>query len=65
MPKLTRLREVRERRALSQRELAEMAGLTHVQISRIENGVEPYPVTVRKLAAALDVEPADLMEAAE
>lgn len=64
--KLTRLRFVRERKAMTQRELAARAGITHVQISRIENGdAEPYPSTVRKLAAALNVEPAELMEPAE
>jgi|tagenome__1003787_1003787.scaffolds.fasta_scaffold20186662_2 transcriptional regulator with XRE-family HTH domain len=63
MAKLTRLRAIRERAALSQRELAELAGITPVQVSRIERGdAEPYPATVRKLAAALKVQPADLME---
>ena len=63
MAKLTRLRAIRERAALSQRELAELAGITPVQISRIERGeAEPYATTVRKLAAALKVQPADLME---
>lgn len=61
--KLTRLRAVRERRALNQRELGKKAGVTAASISRIENGLaEPYMSTIRKLAAALDVEPADLME---
>ncbi len=63
MVKLTRLRAVRERAALTQRELASKAGVTYVQISRIERGeAEPYPGTVRKLAAALGVTPSDLME---
>lgn len=63
MAKLTRLRSLRERKALTQRELAEKAGITHVQISRLENeSAEPHPSTVRKLAAALGVEPAELME---
>ena len=63
MVKLTRLRTVRERKALTQRELAERSGVTAVQISRIENGeANPYPSTVRKLAAALNVEPHDLMD---
>ena len=60
--KLTRLRFVRERAALTQRELAERAGVTYVQISRIERGeAEPYPSTVRKLATALGVAPSELM----
>jgi transcriptional regulator with XRE-family HTH domain len=63
MAKLTRLRAIRERAALTQRELAEQAGITYVQISRLERGeAEPYPATARKLAAALGVRPADLME---
>jgi transcriptional regulator with XRE-family HTH domain len=63
MVKLTRLRAIRERKALSQRELAALAGMTHTQISRIETGLsEPYPSTVRKLATALSVEPSELME---
>jgi len=63
MVKLTRLRTVRERAALTQRELAERAGVNYVQISRIENGdAQPRPGTVRKLATALGVAPVDLME---
>jgi transcriptional regulator with XRE-family HTH domain len=63
MVKLTRLRTVRERAALTQRELAAKASVTYVQISRIERGeAEPYPSTVRKLATALGVAPSDLME---
>jgi HTH-type transcriptional regulator, competence development regulator len=61
--KLTRLRWQRERRALSQKELAATAGVSPVTISRIENGRdEPQPATIRKLAKALGVNPADLME---
>jgi transcriptional regulator with XRE-family HTH domain len=61
--KLTRMRSVRERAALTQRELAAAAGVTYVQICRIETGkAQPYPSTVRKLAQALDVAPHELME---
>lgn len=63
MVTLPRLRIFRERKALSQRELADLAGMTHTQISRIETGLsKPYPTTVRKLAHALGVEPFELME---
>jgi hypothetical protein len=49
------LREVRYLRVLTQRELAERAGLTDVQLSRIENGlVCPRPPTRR----AQDIDPA-------
>ena len=62
MPKLTRLRAVRERRALSQKELAERAGVSRGALIQIESGgAEPRPTTVRKLAQALCVEPPDLM----
>jgi transcriptional regulator with XRE-family HTH domain len=62
MPKLTRLRAVRERSALSQKELAERAGVSRGALIQIENGsAEPRPTTVRKLAAALAVKPSDLM----
>lgn len=63
MVKLTRLRSIRERKALSQQELADKAGISRVALVRIEAGAsEPYPSTVRKLASALSVEPHDLME---
>ena len=45
------------------KELAAKAGVSPVTISRVENGLDdPQPATTRKLAAALGVEPADLME---
>ena len=62
MVKLTRLKEVRERRALSQRELAERSGVGSATIARLETFVsEPRPTTVRKLAAALRVKVDTLM----
>jgi transcriptional regulator with XRE-family HTH domain len=45
---------------LSQRELAERAGVSHVTIARLEGGQDAHPRTVRKLAEALRVTPADL-----
>ncbi|MFN0073041.1 MAG: helix-turn-helix domain-containing protein [Chloroflexota bacterium] len=64
MVKLTRLKAVRELKALSQQELADHAGLSRVAVTRIENGdSEPHPRTVRKLAAVLGVEPSALMSA--
>jgi transcriptional regulator with XRE-family HTH domain len=66
MPKLTQLRAIRERKALTQQELADKAGLSRVAVVRVEAGAsEPYPSTIRKLAAALEVEPSDLMGADE
>jgi transcriptional regulator with XRE-family HTH domain len=63
MVKLTRLRDVRQRKALTQQQLAERAGVNRVTIARIEGGKDvPFPTTVRKVADALGVEPDDLME---
>ena len=62
MVKLTRLKGIRERKALTQAELAHRAGINRVTLARIETGAEPYPATVRKLADAPAVEPADLMD---
>ncbi len=57
------LRACRERALLTQAELAEQAGVSEVTISRLENGhYEARFSTVRKLAAALGVAPAALME---
>lgn len=62
MAKLTRLRAIRERRALTQAELAQMAGINRVTLNTIEAGhSEPRAGTVRRLARALGVGPADLM----
>ena len=61
--KLTRLRTWRERKALTQQQLAEKAGITRVTVARVEAGLEePYPTTVRKLADALELGPEDLMD---
>lgn len=63
MAKLTRLKDVRQRRALTQQQLADKAGLNRVTIARIEGGKdEPFPTTLRKVADALGVEPTELLE---
>lgn len=52
------LRDLREARLLTQRELSELTGVTHATISRIESGLQrPEMRTLRKLAAGLGVEP--------
>jgi transcriptional regulator with XRE-family HTH domain len=58
-----RLRECREQRLMTQTELATKAGLTTATVSRLETGRTPRASfsTVRKLAAALSVEPQALM----
>ena len=58
-----RLREWRERRLLTQRELAERVGMSTGQINRIERGIhEPRFSTIRKLAEALEVTTDELVE---
>ncbi len=57
-----RLREVRERKLLTQQALADRSGLTQTTISAIEVGKhEPRISTVRRLAAALGVKPEELV----
>lgn len=60
--KLPRLRATRERALLTQAELAERAGLQRVTVNRIETGATEARIsTVRRLAAALGVDPGALM----
>ena len=61
----TKLRQIREARALSLRELEELSGVRHNTIWRIEAGQRKrtHPRTVRKLALALGVEPNELRKA--
>jgi transcriptional regulator with XRE-family HTH domain len=60
---ISRLRPLRERKALTQRELARDAGVTQSTIQRLEAGLqEARPSTIRKLARALGVKPVDLMD---
>lgn len=49
----SRLKIARQRRKLSGKRLAELAGVTPVTISKIENGHQPEAAVVDKLAAAL------------
>jgi transcriptional regulator with XRE-family HTH domain len=59
--RLKGLRGLRQDRALSQRDLGELSGVTQSTINRLEVGHQSaYPVTVRKLAKALGVTPRDL-----
>lgn len=59
--KLPNLAPLRERQALSQKELAERAAIGRSTVARIENGASARWVTIRVLATALGVEPAALM----
>jgi repressor LexA len=54
--RMERLAELRERHALTLRELSEMSGVAADTINQIELGHRrPRPSTLRKLARALDV----------
>jgi len=57
---LNRLKDIRQRQALSMRDLTERSGVTATTIVRAEKGLDVYPTTVRKLAKALSVSPAEL-----
>jgi transcriptional regulator with XRE-family HTH domain len=59
---MDQLAELRERRALTLRELAEMSGVAADTINQIELGHrKPRPSTLRKLARALGVDVEELM----
>jgi len=56
-----KLKELREERALSLRELAEASGVSHTTIWDHERGKEgAHPRTVRLLAEALGITPREL-----
>ena len=56
------LREIRQSRGLSQRDLGELASVSSGTVYRLENGLRgAYPGTVRKLASALRVAPEVLL----
>ena len=62
MPTVPNLRKLRIEAAMSQRELAEASGVTQGTISRLEQGdTNVQPSTLRKLAAALNVRPKELI----
>lgn len=55
-----RVREARNRKLWTQRDLAQAAGLTPVTVSRIETGKHnrrPYRESLEAIAKALDVSP--------
>src|SRR5215203_2736191 len=61
-----RLRRLREERALRQEDLALLAGIGKNTVNRIEkNRTEPHMTTIRKLADALEVDPAELVRGSE
>ena len=62
-----RLRELRERRVLSQGQLAERAGVGRNTINRLEGGrlKKARPSTLQKIAGALGVNPEELVRMEE
>jgi transcriptional regulator with XRE-family HTH domain len=61
-----RLRDLRKRALMSQRELAKRSSVGVTTIVRIErNQVEPHGSTIRKLAEALGVDPYELVKPEE
>lgn len=60
---VTRLRELRKRRVLTLHELEERSGVSYNTIWRLENNrTGAQPRTIRRLAAALGVEPEELVK---
>jgi HTH-type transcriptional regulator, competence development regulator len=58
-----RLRQLRLERALSQRDLCQMTGMSEDTLSRLENELRrARPSTIRRLADALGVEPQELIK---
>lgn len=58
-----RLRDLRKRALLTQRELADKSGVGVTTIIRIErNQVEPHGRTIRRIAEALEVPPEELVK---
>jgi len=58
-----RLRDLRKRALLTQKELADKSDVGVTTIIRIErNQVEPHGRTIRKLAEALEVAPEELVK---
>ena len=57
-----RLKAIRQRKLMSQRDLAEKAGISQNALVQIENDrTEPHYRTLRKLVEALEVDPSDLI----
>jgi HTH-type transcriptional regulator, competence development regulator len=60
---VARLRELRRTRVLSMRELEELSGVSYNTIWRLETGrTGAQPRTIRRIAGALGVDPAELVK---
>lgn len=64
MVNVERLKELRRERVLSLRELEEKSGVSYNTIWRLEDGRQgaAHPRTIRKLAEALGVDPAQMVK---
>lgn len=62
----TLIKEKRTEKGLSIRKLAELAGISHTEVKRIEDGLrkQTSPQVIRSIATALNVPYEDLMAAA-
>jgi transcriptional regulator with XRE-family HTH domain len=61
-----RLKELRRQKVLSMRELEEISGVSYNTIWRLENGLTgAQPRTIRKIAAVLGIDPAELLKTEE
>lgn len=59
-----RVRRLRQFKVMTQTDLATKAGISIVTVTRLENDegeIKPRPTTVRRLAAALGVDPSWLL----
>ena len=57
------IRELRQRKLLSQRELAQKAGVSETTIVKLEMGAtKPQPRTLRKIAEALGIGAEDMAD---
>jgi transcriptional regulator with XRE-family HTH domain len=63
---ITRMKQVRLRRHLSQTKLGAAADLSTSDVSKIESGrFQPYPGQLKRLARALKLKPQELLEAVD
>jgi transcriptional regulator with XRE-family HTH domain len=56
-----RLKELRINQGLSQRRLADLAGVANTSVWKIEQGGGANPATLKKLADVLGVRPVELL----
>lgn len=49
------IKALRRKKKLTQQELADLAGLSRIYISQIENGIRPSDEVLKKISAALEI----------